>query len=216
VSESDSSNPPGDGKTDDLLAQLAGEEVDRLLAEADISQTPTAEQTDHIDEHEAAALTSMLEESAQKELDDIKRGEIAAVEAPPSEPPPAPPTTGQEDVSAQLDQLFAALTTSKKADEIELAPKPAPRIEPPSADAENAAVAVEEKDALDEEPVELEEPPPPPEESLVWWAKPLAWINAPFASVSQKTKEKMGWVGVQTFIFALLILAYVWWMRGKK
>jgi hypothetical protein len=212
VSESDPSNSQG-GNTDDLLAQLAGEEVDRLLAEADVSETPTPEVTDHVDEQEAAALTSMLEESAQKELEQIDRGEKPVAEAEATETP-ATGTGAQEDVSSQLDQLFAALTTSKKEQEPE--PPPSAPVAPSRAEAENAAVATEEKAALEEEVVQPDEPPMPHENLLVWWARPLAWVNIPFASLSQKTKEKMGWIGVQTIIFALLILAYVWWLRGKK
>jgi hypothetical protein len=213
VSESDPSNSQG-GNTDDLLAQLAGEEVDRLLAEAEVSQTPTPEIIDHVDEQEAAALTSMLEESAQKELEQIDRGEKPAAEAAPSDTPTAE-AGAQEDVSSQLDQLFAALTTSKKEQEPE-PPPPAAPVAPSRAETENAAVATEEKAALEEEVVQAQESSMPPENSLAWWVRPLEWINIPFASLSQKTKEKMGWIGVQTIIFALLILAYVWWLRGKK
>lgn len=223
-----------------MLAQLAGEEVDRLLAEADVAQKPEQEPPGEVAEQEAAALNSMLEESERQELQNVVKSELPPTEtdAPAKSegatntddllksadgsfvaPAAIPP---EEDLSSQLDQLFATLTNPKQEKEPELpAPPPPPAVpETPAQEApvEAEPVATMEKAALveEEQEQELELPSEMYQTPEVWWAKPLAWLNKPFAFLSESTREKLGWIGIETIIFALLILAYVWWMKGKK
>lgn len=247
--EAETSSEQKPAKPDDLLAQLASDEVDRLLAEADVERAPAPEgEAPKVDEEEAAAITSMLEESAQKELEAKQaastaaaaqpvagaEAEAAAENAPAAPPGPSsaeaalaaastesPAAEAPEELSAQLDQLFAALTTEKK-DEGSAAPAAkspgqaavdVPKTgAAPAADDVEAAVATAEKEALGDE---FEAMPELSSERVSWWVRPLQWINAPFDFLPENVKEKLGWVGVQTLIFAVLILAYVWWKKGK-
>jgi hypothetical protein len=214
LDQSSTSQPANSDKPDDLLAQLAGEEVDRLLAEAEVDRAARSEgEAAPVEEEEAAALTAMLEESARQELDAAVKAAAGSVEAdkpaPPSEEtsgeasPPA--EEAQEDVSAQLDQLFAALTTAdKRVDDTALSP---------AETRAKSSVAAEEKAALGEKSELMREPE---EQPLPWWIRPLRWINAPFDFLPDSFKEKLGWIGIQTLIFAAIILAYVWWRHAKK
>src|SRR5215213_6870575 len=77
--------------TDDLLAQLAGDEIDRLLAEADVEQTSSPA---------PAPVTP---------IDTAPAATTAAVEAMPSVAPAGPSAAaslpGDDDLNALLNQL---------------------------------------------------------------------------------------------------------------
>jgi hypothetical protein len=139
---------------DDLLAQLAGEEVDRLLADADIERpkapagTPSASV---VDEESARALEDMLNEAAQREPSPAPPPPAVTAESAPAGavPSTAPSsstapiaaakgsTSANEDLSAQLDDLFAALNEAPNSSAPAAAAPP-----PPAAPAKPVAAPV--------------------------------------------------------------------------
>lgn len=221
--------PAAEGKPDDLLAQLAGAEVDRLLAEAELDQKSlTGEPAAPVEDEEAAALKSMLQESAEQELTEAieataqeEAANAAAETAAPAEAAAAESDGAQADVSNQLNELFSALTSPEKnkpkseSEETAVeAGAPAAGAEPAAdAELEEEAVVGEEKSALDEE---MYLPGTNVATPLPWWGKLLYWMNAPFEFLPERTREVLGWIGVLTLCNAAMILAYVYFVRGKK
>ncbi len=104
-------SPPPDGQADDLLSQLAGAEIDRMLAEADVEPPPPA----------AIAVPPPVAAVASP-----------AVEPPPatpaevSPPPPPPVIPAAADLDAVLAQAVAAPTAAVPAGTIDLG-EPLPR-----------------------------------------------------------------------------------------
>ena len=115
--DTSASNPESLGSADEMLSQLAGSEIDRLLAEADVespqpkSQSapvePGATKSAHSvsDLREAAAienelgldeasLTSQLDELFNQ-LQDETAAKVAQIAEKPAAPPPAPPALAE-------------------------------------------------------------------------------------------------------------------------
>jgi hypothetical protein len=234
--------PATAGGTDELLAQLAGEEIDRLLAEADAEQAAGE-----------------------------KPGENAALRANPacgiaSPAVPGAPSRGASlaeaadaELSAQLDNLFADLTVNAPDSPLLSAapvepttPPPAspPAIsaddliastvaptQPPIAVQSQSNAASDSADALihpvEEELRETEAlergaraaPADAPEDStlaalaaeetrpLPLFLRPLEWINAPLDAFPESVRNLVGKVAILTTINALSILAYVFFFR---
>jgi hypothetical protein len=240
----DPMNPPPAtaGGTDELLAQLAGEEIDRLLAEADAEQAAGE-----------------------------KPGEIPAPRANPASgaaPPPAPgaPSRGASlaeaadaELSAQLDNLFADLTvnapdspllgrgpageptTTHSAAPPETStddliastvapvqlPDTAPSPSDASVDSATAPVHPVEEELRATEALErgARAPAVQPENPtlaalaseearpLPLFLRPLEWINAPLDAFPESVRNIIGKVAILTTINALSILAYVFFFR---
>lgn len=235
----DSIEPPpaGSGGTDELLAQLAGEEIDRLLAEAD-------------------AERATADKGAQ--------AAPPALETPGSAPPAAPVTSvrgasaaeaADAELSAQLDNLFADLTVNApiapSATDSPLAQSTPPP--PPSADDMIAPVAALAAPAAAQQAApELAEKPPaaplhPVEEELreteqlqqgargaepltttdstlaalaaedtaplPLYLRPLEWINAPLDACPEAVRDIVGKVAILTTLNAISILVYVFFFR---
>ncbi len=107
------------GSADDLLSQLAGDEIDRLLSEAEVEKSAPLAET-------VAPDSTSLDASAAPAA-----GEVAAPATT------APAGEAKDEMSAQLDALFDEL----KAAPIEV-PKPkAPEPPPPSIETAPAATA---------------------------------------------------------------------------
>lgn len=104
------------GGADDLLSQLAGDEIDRMLAEADVEATPLNSIVSEASSEAPVAAESSTESAAET---------TAATETTTAEA-----TSG---LQAQLDEVFNALTEA-----------PAPEAAAPSQPAAVEAVPVEE------------------------------------------------------------------------
>ena len=112
---------PASGNADDLLSQLVGDEIDRLLADADVTRpggtgpAPAAAPTPAATPAPAAPTPTDLDASGHP-----------PVAAPPAseEAAPAPSGDAQGDVSSQLDDLFAELTKEEPAKAEASAPAP--------------------------------------------------------------------------------------------
>jgi hypothetical protein len=237
-----SDGPQTTGNVDDLLAQMAGDEIDRLLAE-DEKQEPTtlAAPADHPIENQIAAA----------EPQDLKQQVPAAETTAIEETPP--------DISQQLDALFGELTrepapgaaveTPAQAAAVAETPEPiAATVAPdagaaaPAGDAveSNAAnpagsadlaaevpavptgkspVAAHAEEATSQERAALIEEPVLPEaddaqSGVPLHLKLLLWINAPLAWCGDSGREWMGKAAILTLINALVLLAYVLFFRG--
>jgi hypothetical protein len=152
-----STNPGTDINADDMLAQLAGSEIDRLLAEADVAKSnepaPTASPA-------SAALTAPA----------IPRDprEIAAVET----------ELGLDEaaLTSQLDELFNQLQEETAAKVAQIAPAAQPAAEPsPPAD----AAPIEGTQAtVEAPPTEAAAQAPAPETTLTEGAERAALLEA--------------------------------------
>ena len=181
---------PANGSADDLLAQLAGDEIDRLLAEA---AAPQAQAIETVEQELAVA-------------------EQAA--APAAEDTAAPAAEAGVDLQAQLDDLFGKLTSDDAP-----APEPAPtaaEAQAPTAEPESPAEvesSPQERAALaaaDAPELQADEPADDAEpEQLPIYLRPLAWLNAPLAGTSDGVRDAIGKVAILTLINAIGILLYV-------
>lgn len=236
-----SDGPQTTGNVDDLLAQMAGDEIDRLLAE-DENQEPAAPAApaDHPVESDSAVEPQVLKQQADAE-------KTAAIE----ETPP--------DISQQLDALFGELTrepapgvaveTPAQAAAVAESPQPIAATVAPDADAaapagdavesqaadsagsadspadvpavptDKSPVAAQAEEATSQERAALIEEPVLPEaddaqSGVPLHLKLLVWINAPLAWCGDSGREWMGKVAILTLINALVLLAYVLFFRG--
>ena len=242
----DASTMGASPSADDLLSQLAGDEIDRMLADSDVDRDPAASAD------AAAPPLSVSTGQAVEPATDIAR------QATPAEVDP--------EINAQLDALFEDLTESPAraaqpaAPELETNPQPAlagveaaaPELasipqaiatslaeETPAALAApilaNPALGQDELDTLAERAA-LTAPLPEPEADpraqiqssleeaeasdderrLPLLLRPLEWINAPFAALPDPLRETLGKIGLLTLFNAVAVLAYVLIFRRHK
>jgi hypothetical protein len=172
---------------DDLLSKLAGEEIDRLLAEADSHaaqnavEPPEPKPVETIDDPVAETVVSSAETDLAKELDMILGG---PKEEPAEAPAPLPPPAAPAPVPAAEETAHVA----KLAEELEV-------------DKPTAAAVVEELT------VKQTAPARPPRTSFLLY--PLIWINMPIEFLPDPMRRLMGKAAVLTLINAVGILVYV-------
>jgi len=206
-------SPAGPTSTDDLLAQLAGEEIERLLAETEITPEPQP----------PASIAP----------------QASAPQAPaPVSPPPAPVAAAMPDAALtgshkdDLESIFTQLDERDKA-AASAAPKAIAAIEAKPAAAEEPSVA----EALAAEMAEDEAQHARPSggsaasmsmdvhgdgdsaSSQSGSASPslfvslLAVISSPLDAFSDQTRDLIGKVAILTMLNALCVLAYVIFFR---
>ena len=221
--------------TDEVLSQLAGEEIDRLLAEADKSppspapapQAPApdvAAATDpkptSLDESQVSAQIDQLFSELQKEG---KPPQPPAADAPPTEepaakeaaaaPPQIPPTEGAERAAllqaAGFDANAPAPTAPAPADTS--APAPQQQATPPPAASPADPAAAERAAVLTAAGFETGQnaDAPSADGPLPVFLKPLEWMNAPLRHCSDGVRQAMGRAAIVTLINAILVLSYV-------
>ena len=201
--------------TDDLLAQLAGEEIERLLAETEISPEPV----------EVAVVPTpvLAADPPHAPAPASPAPEIAAVATPGSIPTIAPPKDDLESIFTQLDEREKAIsgTTSGPAPEV----KATEIVEAPSV-AEALAAEMAEDEAQHARPASEHLPPtaasgtisntgleseqpqsPSPLVSI------LAIMNSPLDSFPDHVRDLVGKVAILTLLNALCVLAYVVFFR---
>ena len=225
--------------TDELLAQLAGEEIDRLLAEAD-AERPAEQKAGAA--LPAAQAPSMPQESVPPAVQQQAAQAAAAADA---------------ELSSELDNLFAELTINQSAPPA-AAPQaaapatiaPVPNETPaPSAEAQSAAPPAPVAEAAPIHPVEEElrateameragraaaaaeaqgqpqsqtESPPPAKQDaalamlasesaapLPLFLRPLEWLSAPLDAFPEGVRDVIGKVAILTAVNAISVIVYV-------
>jgi hypothetical protein len=211
--------------TDDLLAQLAGEEIDRLLAEVD-DQSGAAARAPEPASRANAAPSSPIEFSGTPDVvppappelpkfDDADAPAAAAAVAAAAEP----------DVTAELDAFFKTAVKAPAPPPLSRAPTPdagaADLVETSAAERAGlnapvsgaelsastnapaaAAAAIKERasgsvtDVGDDGPLPL-------------YLKPLEWINAPLEACPTALRDFIGKAAIITLVNAAAVLCYV-------
>jgi len=174
--------PAAAASADDLLAQLAGEEIDRLLAEAD-------------EERPAPVAPDPAPMIAPT---------IAPAPAPTAEPTAKVAATSIDTVEAMGDQLDALLK------EIE-SPEPA-LTEAPAAMTtigQLGATTNNEVNALLGEPVGASAEVVDDGTPLPVYVRALEVVNSPFASMPNALREAFGKIAILTLFNSIAVLLYV-------
>ena len=202
--------PVSSASTDDLLAQLAGEEIDRLLADDDGARTPKAAPP-----HDAIAPVATASPEAT------------------TPNPPAPPATTEAQLNDIFAQLDAGTLNATKATAPDLAaPVTAEAIKGPAPAAatellEDDATRAAERGALGAAEMPLAAAPlvsapadgstglyaDEPSASDPMYVRVLEAMNAPLAACSDETRAALGKVAIVTAINAVAVLIYVLFFR---
>ena len=224
------------GGADDLLSQLSGDEIDRLLAEADVEADPLPEAADApapataiaSDTAEPAPVAADASASAaapalESQLDELFSSlnepppavptEVAAeaAEAPPPVATPAPAATDLDDQLAKLANEL--LPTPEPVEELTPVDAPAvaeavtPQDLPQEISGEDERAALLAEPASDAPPEELYEEAG--EEAIPWYLWPLVWLNAPFAAISDGARDRIGKVALATLLFSITVLTFL-------
>ena len=175
---------------DDLLSQLAGEEIDRLLAEADAG-TPASSVTDG-----AEKVLEVFAADGQ-----VKPASIR------SEPAPAPAGELNAADQAEIERLLCAADSTTVPDNS--AATPADDIETSSAERS----ALQDVSAAIEAQARADENSPDPltavANKLPLYLKPLQWINAPMMLFPAAVRQAIGKIAILTLFNALAVILYV-------
>ena len=168
---------------DDLLAQLAGEEIDRLLAEA---EDGTAHQPD-------AQSTAQPEAAATQQ---------SASESPVNAAAASIDTV--EKIGDQLDQLLKEIETPKTAASQAEAPATTTTIAQLG-----AATSSNEVNALLGERVGAPTEPIDDGSPMPIYVRVLELLNSPFAGLPNALREFLGKVAILTMFNSVAVLLYV-------
>lgn len=203
--------------TDDLLAQMADEAIDRLIAEADkgaaavappppIEDHPPADQSPVAEVPPAVAAPEAASEPVPVEGDEAMSAAEQAVAdlLNPPEPEPEPAPVAEQPAPA-------AVPTPTPQRESAPVPNPAAVEDPvqpvavamPASDAEAPPAPAADVRAL------LQEAPAAPSPLLL----PLRVINSPFAFLSDDARRTLGLIGIVTLVPALCAIAYVLYFK---
>lgn len=227
---------------DDLLSQLAGAEIDRLLAEAgpetsqegndpaldaafDQAFAPTTEaEVDELIktandeaaalEKEAAAARAAILADVPPVVESTPVAQVPASAAPVAAVPAAPAAAPTSaDFNAEVDNLFKELNAAPPPPPAPAAaPEPAPAAEIQTSAAELAALTAP---VAEPEP-EVHEESIPQLRSL---EKPsilmriLELINAPFAACPDVLRDALGKIAILTLMNSLAVLLYLFLFR---
>ena len=213
---------PSAASTDELLAQLAGEEIDRLLADADSElpgdakqgsappSTVDAPKTSQVGENEAAgnAASGSAAANLSAELDDLfaqlnvggatpaEAGAAKITAVPGVEPALAPSRSVDKSESESVSRRPAVAETASAAEREAL-------VAPNISDAESAAAMASAS------------PPGQPDERAPFYLRLLEWINSPLARCPDPVRDAIGKIAILTAVNAILILAYLLFLRKR-
>lgn len=171
--------------TDDLLAQMAGEEIDRLLAEAGGEVPPPAPAAQTVPSTSRPSTTS-------------------------TDPPPSVETP---ELGGVLDGLASDSGPDPVAELAAVSQGPAAGIDShtdPLAEEEAAALA--ERGALTGQ-MRLDADGAPSTAADPLPIRILAWINSPLDSCSEFGREAIGKIAILTTVNAISVLIYVLFLR---
>jgi hypothetical protein len=202
---------------DDLLSQLAGEEIDRLLAESH-TETEAAPLADDVPDVPLRAARRAPEDPVLPDLPALARDATQeVVQKSDEQAVPDSVGAGEEVTPARViaplpAEAPAAVSDSPAASGAE------PNI-PPSGAADlvitEPAIAAAERAALGEPPLTESSSPSDDNsrDSLPLYLKPLEWLNAPLMAAPLTVREIIGKVAIVTLVNALAVLLYVLMFR---
>jgi hypothetical protein len=187
----------GGASADDQLSKLAGNEIDRLLAESESGQGPVQDLPPaRMEAGSNASINEKEQVDLAVPLDDLVEGMDQPGGAP--EPKPAPAATATEEIAEADTAAAEEARLNVLAGELEV---DQPAAEEKSVVAEPAAVAVQAAPTV---PVK-QKPEPEPSPLL----KLLIRINAPLAGCSNTVRKLMGMGAIMMFLNAVALLVYV-------
>lgn len=216
--------------TDDLLSQLAGDEIDRLLAEAEgekpVSSPALAETTP------PAPVNEAVVESAPQTLTEVAAPQSVAADQPVASTVDSElaPTAIRDDaaVNAELDELFKELNAdagdaSASAASFDAVPESAqsdaelPNAVDPLQAAGNTSVSETDLATSKQEHAALtdslhdedDEAADAGSTSTPVYLKPLEWLNMPMQLVPEASRDLVGKVAIISFMNAVSVLAYL-------
>jgi hypothetical protein len=208
-------SPDSLASTDDLLSQMAGKEVDRLLAE---------NEPDPADAPLVPEAPPLQEQSMTAQLDEL----FSELQSPAAAPAPQKRVDVEPEPSAQGTERAALLEAAgfdgpaagppadlegDSQDPIhEAAPKGPERsalLEAAGFEATNGCVAPASDPPDQTEPVTEDAAPDLTLAPLPIYLKPLAWMNAPLDACPAGLRQILGKAAILTLINALVVLTYV-------
>ena len=180
---------------DDLLAEFAGKEIDRLLAQDELGVSPPESAAAPLDD-----APGLFEPVTGARLDDSKSAASGASAGGNGGDANAAHLI-VNDSAALLDPVPAPLSAGRGAESqgLDSAGPRSGELSPASdsADATSEAEGEEEETAL------------PP------YLKPLEWLNAPFSMMSDELRNALGKIAIATLVNATAVLVYVVRFRHK-
>jgi hypothetical protein len=222
---------PATAGTDDLLAQLAGDEIERLLAETETERPAVP----------AGAASPMADATTAKSApgESVSPTPLSAT-APAAAPSPTDSIETKENLTSQLDALFESLSDAATP----LAPPvpaaaPAPAVPAPSLAGASPAKPIDTASSPAElkalgEPIAPAESTPPAGDAAasaqtVAGALPAAAddsppsllvrlleiINSPLGQCSDSVRQAVGKIAIATLLNAIAVLAYTLMFRHR-
>ena len=190
---------------DDLLSQLAGEEIDRLLAEAEVEPRRNKDNA-RAEQVEDAAAAEHHEAPTVPKVN-ARANEAAA---PVAEKPAEPPAAEEPRISPLLLDQMAEMEASSL-----IAPLVAPEPQPASAEepASDAPLTAADQGALKEVLSHAEARADGP---LPLYLRPLEWLSAPLMVFPESVREALGKVAIITLFNSLAVLLYVLLFRSAE
>lgn len=219
---------PQSAGTDDLLAQLAGQEIDRLLADADVPREGASAQASP--EPNPASKTETPTADSKPATVQSAPAPIEAPSAPvqptrsrlssrepetPAAPTPAPPAP-VEPPKSLLPNLDAPRAEQAIGDilgtldpELEKATREPTETAPTERAALDAALGPAAATlAADDLAVDSDDDAP-----LPLYLRPIEWLNACFDSIPEALLEAAGKIAILTMVNAVAVLLYVLFFR---
>ncbi|HTW94530.1 MAG TPA: hypothetical protein VMD30_07045 [Tepidisphaeraceae bacterium] len=172
------------GNTDEMLSKLAGEEIDKLLAEAEVERPAEAPAASAKSAESAAAVDSQLSTQIDQLLSERKPpGAAAALDAPAA--PPLPPANPAEE--SRLKKLAEELEVDKPA-----SPPVEEKVSDEKADDDGEEATF---DLVDDH------------ESI--WLRMLEWVNKPLDDAPEWVRPVLGKLAILTLLNSLVVIGYV-------
>jgi hypothetical protein len=206
---------PNAASADDLLSQLAGEEIDRMLAEADGAPAATADVLDH--PQHAETVVKVFAPGGE-----VKQ---ATVPAEPIDYTEAASATGAESHApltgadrTAIDQILsaqapAAQEPEKKAVAIAAQVEDAGTSTAERTALEGVTAALNEHDGRAQQPTPQAIIAPVERASLPFYLKPLQWISLPLMLFPVGVRELVGKIAILTLFNAIAVIIYVMLFR---
>ncbi len=214
----DTPAPTTSAGTDDLLSQLAGEEIDRLLADADSGAAAASESA----ETATVAAASIAPPASSQDNDAPPDSSATAVSPRPAQKDSDPELAAALDnLLDGLDEKLAATPVTEGAaaaesptfnapDELPVSAPPADELGTSSSEREGLTPqeARAHADGMTDDIAAIDA-----DDSLPPYLKPLEWLSAPLANASESMRDAIGKIAILTLVNAFAILIYVLFIR---